>query len=994
MKKIMTILALLGILAAAVPSFAQGSGLQVPDSELEGILGAKNADNVYLVRMVEDSVVAYQGGIRGLPATKPAKGQKINPNSSIVRKYVAYLDARHDAVLNAVGAGSSKVYDYRYSLNGFAAVLTPAQAAALQARPDVLTVWVDELRHPTTENSPDFLGLNDSDGGLREDLGLKGEDVIIGVIDTGIWPEHPSFSDQIDLADRPGASGKRTKAYGPPPAGWHGLCQAGELWSQDDCNNKLIGARYFLDGFGHHGIVFHDYLSARDADGHGSHTTSTAGGNEGVAASIFGVDRGVVSGMAPRARVAMYKACWNGEGCFTSDLAMAIDAAVADGVDVINYSIGGGSTSLLTPDAVAFLFAADAGVFVATSAGNSGPGPSTLGNPAVAPWLTSVGASTQNRTFQGSATLGNGVSYFGPSITAGTGWLPLVDSVAAGSGTAAELCFPGALNPGVVAGKIVLCRRGVIARVDKSLAVQIAGGAGMILYNANDVQSLNADNHHVPSVHINNTDGLAIKAYIAADPATATAQITGGVFTPIPAPWMADFSSRGPNGGAFDIIKPDITAPGVNILAANSPNPFIGAPGQLFQAIGGTSMSSPHVAGIGALLSEAHPDWSPAMIKSALMTTAYQAVMKEDGVTPADPFDVGGGHLNPNPAVDPGLVYDADFLDYLGFLCGNGSLSASFCPALSIDPSDLNLASIGIAELAGVQTVVRTVTNAGPAGTYVVSVVAPAGIDVEVTPDTLSLAAGASATYEVTFTTTGAATLEEWAFGSLTWSHGPHSVRSPIAVKPVPIAAPAEVMGTGIDGSLNFDVVFGYSGAYTALPHGLVPAVMQADNVVDDPANDINTALATGVGITVHAFDVPAGSLHARFSLFDNYTDGNDDLDLYVFDPNGDFAGGSGGPTAAEQVDVPNPLAGTYTVVVHGWQTDGPDANYTLFNWAFGPDAGNMTLTAPAAATLGATGTITVDWTGLGAGTKYLGAVSHNDESGLLGLTLVRIDTD
>jgi hypothetical protein len=246
----------------------------------------------------------------------------------------------------------------------------------------------------------------------------------------------------------------------------------------------------------------------------------------------------------------------------------------------------------------------------------------------------------------------------------------------------------------------------------------------------------------------------------------------------------------------------------------------------------------------------------------------------------------------------------------------------------------------------------------------------------------------------VTFTATGAAALDQWAFGSLTWSDGPHSVRSPIAVKPVALAAPDEVMGTGTDSSLSFDLTFGYSGTYTAGKHGLAPADMQADNVVDDPANDINVALSTGVGITFHNFNVPAGSAYARFSLFDDYTDGNDDLDLYVFGPTFEFVGGSGSATSAEEVNVVLPDAGIYTIVVHGWQTDGPDANYTLFSWAIGPDLSNMTVSAPTSATVGTTEQVTVGWSGLTAGTKYLGAVSHSDGSNPLGLTVIRVDTD
>jgi hypothetical protein len=384
------------------------------------------------------------------------------------------------------------------------------------------------------------------------------------------------------------------------------------------------------------------------------------------------------------------------------------------------------------------------------------------------------------------------------------------------------------------------------------------------------------------------------------------------------------------------------------------------------------------------------------------MTTAYQDVMKEDGVTPADPFDMGAGHLNPNPAVDPGLVYDAGFFDYLAFLCGNNpaNISQGTCDFLvslgfSTDPSNLNYPSIAVAELAGFQTIARTVTSVTDGtATYNVSVDAPPGITVAVSPSSLTLDTGESATYAVTFTTNPNATLDEWAFGSLTWTHGPHAVRSPIAVKPVALAAPDEVVGTGTDGSVSFDITFGYAGAYTAGTHGLAPADLQAGYVVDDPANDINTALATGVGVTFHEVVVPAGSAYARFSLFDDYTDGNDDLDLYVFGPTGGFVGGSGSGTSAEEVNVVLPADGTYTVVVHGWQTDGPDSNYTLFSWVFGlvDDRGNMTVTAPGSAALGATETVTVDWAGLDA-CKYLGAVSHSDASGLLGLTVVNIDT-
>jgi hypothetical protein len=551
-----------------------------------------------------------------------------------------------------------------------------------------------------------------------------------------------------------------------------------------------------------------------------------------------------------------------------------------------------------------------------------------------------------------------------------------------------NLCAVGLLDPTAVAGKIVVCDRGAYARVAKSFAVQIAGGIGMVLANVGP-GSLNADLHYVPSVHVDSASGDAIRAY--AQGPSATGSLEGNYFLEVEAPYVAGFSSRGPNQAGGDLLKPDILAPGQDVLAAVSPY----SAGQDWDFYSGTSMSSPHVAGLGALLTDAHPDWTPAMMKSALMTTAT-TVTNAGNPIPGGPFAYGAGHVVPNSAVDPGLVYNAGFIDWLGFLCGTGQLTAAYCPAIGIDPSDLNYPSIAIGELAGEQTVVRTVTNVGVAGTYEVSVDAPFGVDVVVAPTSLTLATGESASYTVTFTTNGSATIGAYTNGSLTWSHGPHSVTSQLVVRPVQLAAPDELAASGTDGSLSFDVTFGYNGDYTAATHGLEPATMQDGNVVDDPANNINDALATGVGVTFEFVSVPAGTAFTRFSLFDEYTDGDDDLDLYVFYQTGAFVGGSGSATSAEQVDVLFPAPGTYIVAVHGWQTDGPDANYTLFDWSISATpGGSLSLdSAPASATLGATESIDLSWAGLGVDMKYLGAVSHSDAGGVFGFTLINVWTD
>ncbi|HEY7564638.1 MAG TPA: S8 family serine peptidase, partial [Acidimicrobiia bacterium] len=705
---------------------------------------------------------------------------------------------------------------------------------------------------------------------------------------------------------------------------------------------------------------------------------------------------GDISGMAPLARIAVYKACWGftddpDGGCWSNDSVAAIDQAVADGVDAINFSISGTSDNYLDAVEIAFLFANAAGIFVGAASGNEGPGAGTTNHPS--PWLTTVAAGTHDRLLRATLTLGNGVTFEGASLNDDqTRNLPIVyagDIPADGADPAeAALCFPETLDPQEARGKMVICDRGVNARVEKSQTVDEAGGRAMILVNVTP-GTLNADIHYVPSIHLNEVDGLAVKLYASTNFRPRGRIGESRVETDPTAPVIAGFSSRGPSEAGGDILKPDIMAPGVDVLAAVSP---IAGQGLNYDFFQGTSMATPHIVGIGAVLTSAHPDWSAAALRSAMMTTAMD--------TAAGAFDEGSGQAAPNAALNPGLVYDNTFPEYLGFLCGTGQLMSPACASLAIDPSDLNQPNISIGDLAGSQTVTRTVTNVGGAGTYNVAVNAPAGIDVVVSPTSLTLGAGESASYQVTLTRTTAA-LDTYAMGSLSWSDGTHNVRSVIAVRPVQLAAPDEVFGMGTTGSIDYTVDFGYSGPFSATPHGLLAATQTAGFVVDDPANNINTALATGVGITVHAIPVPAGTAVARFSLFDDFTDGNDDLDLYVFDSAGNFIGGSGTATSEEQVDVVFPAPGSYFVVVHGFATDessgGPGSNYTLFNWnvSSAPNGGlptDLMITAPTEAVLGTSATITVSWAGLTGGEKYLGAVLYNDGVGVIDLTIVTVN--
>jgi hypothetical protein len=537
----------------------------------------------------------------------------------------------------------------------------------------------------------------------------------------------------------------------------------------------------------------------------------------------------------------------------------------------------------------------------------------------------------------------------------------------------------------------------------------------MVQYNVNDVQALVTDNHFVPSALVTNSDGLALKAYIADKGEEATVEITAGETERQKGNKMADFSSRGPVGSpaSADIIKPDVAAPGVNIMAGNTPTPTLGAPDQLFQSISGTSMASPHVAGLFALLKQAHPEWSPAMAKSALMTTARQDIRKEDGTTKADPFDFGAGHVDPSGKTsslgsifNPGLVYDAGFNEYLGFMCDEGpeifvdpvatcaALAGAGIPTLA---TNLNYASIGVSEVPGSKTIIRTVTNVSDkTSTYRARVNDPGGYDVDVSPNRLRLAPGESATFEVTIVNESAP-IGEWRFGSLTWESGHNKVRSPIAVNAAAIEFPSSVSGTGADGSADIPVAFGYTGAYSAAPHGMAPNVPITGTVTQDPDQTFDPADA-GNGATPNEIVVTdAAFLRIALTTDDLVpADAAIDIDLFLLNSAGELVGASGAGGTDELIELELPANDTYTLWVHGWQVaPAVSVTYSLNTWQVPLASGGSLAVnaAPASAIQGTVGTVEVGWTGLIPTGGYLGAVSHSDGSGILGLTLVEVDS-
>ena len=556
-----------------------------------------------------------------------------------------------------------RIHRYRAVVGGVSLRVPEHAIAALRELPGVRAVHRDGIALPDTDRSPRFVGapiLWRKLGGIA----AAGEGVVIGILDTGVWPEHPSFADPDP----------RGVAYLAPPTSWNGgagpECEpAGpaDPCAALTCSNKLIGAFAFLDTYKVSvGLLPGECDSARDTDGHGTHTASTAAGNADVANDVQPRQR--LSGIAPRAHVAIYRVCAE-QGCFFSDSVAAIDQAVLDGVDVINFSIGGGGAPYSDIVSLAFRDAYAAGVFVATSAGNDGPSANTVEHRE--PWVTTVAASTHDRGFQSTATLrgSDGASFRarGASVTSGNtefGAAPIV----LGSNVGDTFC----LNPFAadsVIGAIVVCQRGIVALASKSFNVAAGGAAGMILYDPVQ-QGVTTANHFVPSIHLEADDGAALLAFMATHD-NVTGRLREARARRGARDVVASFSSRGGPAQTLGISKPDISAPGVQILAGNSPlkhvtNGSTGEPGRLFQVIQGTSMSSPHVAGAAALLRGLHPQWTPGQIKSAMMTTARtRRVVDSDATTPADPFDVGSGRLDLRRAGSPGVTFDVAPHDYI-----------------------------------------------------------------------------------------------------------------------------------------------------------------------------------------------------------------------------------------------------------------------------------------------------------------------------------------
>ncbi|CAI9755188.1 unnamed protein product [Fraxinus pennsylvanica] len=685
------------------------------------------------------------------------------------------------------------IYCYKSVINGFSALLSPEEASKLSEIDGVISVFHS---HPTkiglhTTRSWDFINLLEGIGDLTPPKGEEllrkasyGKNVIVGVLDTGVWPESESFNDN---------------GMEPIPRSWKGKCKSGVGFNTSNCNRKLIGARYYLKSYeANFGPLDHrlDFRSPRDKNGHGTHTSSTIGGRRVPnASSLGGFASGTATGGAPLVRLAMYKVCWpipgltaaEGNTCLDDDVLAAFDDAIMDGVHVISVSMGGSTSRpyIQDPIAIGALHAVKRNIVVACSAGNSGPSSSSISN--VAPWIITVGASSLDRIFSSPIVLGNDVIIEGESITPFKNMTyPLVyagdvEIPGTTSNNTNGFCLPGTLSSNIVKGKAVFCRRG---EVFQSLEVQRAGGIATVLGNRYDGRGVVSKPYLIPATVVFADKRIDVYNYIESNqnPNVTLIQPKTVVGTK-PAPFMAPFTSRGPNVIEPNILKPDITAPGLNILAAWSEEaPPLNVPSDhrvvKYKIDSGTSMSCPHVAAVAALLKAIHPRWSSAAIRSAMMTTAKITNNMGKPITDslgniASPFEYGAGHVQPSKAADPGLVYDASYMDYLLFLCGSTRflLDPFECPRGLPSPSNLNYPSLAIANLKKVVTVNRTVTNVGAENSsYSARINPPQGYSIKISPTTLHFRAmGEKRSFSITVKAESPGKKNEFAFVSVSY---------------------------------------------------------------------------------------------------------------------------------------------------------------------------------------------------------------------------------
>ncbi|XP_052108250.1 subtilisin-like protease SBT2.4 [Arachis duranensis] len=790
--------------------------------------------HIYLV-LLEGDGIAFQKGSHSQDSTT------IDPNRLISSYLREETEAKHDEILqSALEDGSyKKLHSFKHMFNGFSVHTSRSQATRLRNLAGVKLVQRDNGAKLMTTHTPQFLSLPT---GIWTQLGgpaHAGDGVVIGFVDSGINPTHPSFAYDPNL--HPFTSNLSSFSSAE--------CQFGPFFPASSCNGKIVSAKFFSAG-AQAAVNLNasvDILSPFDAEGHGSHVASIAAGNGGVPVVVNGVFYGKASGMAPRARIAVYKAAYP-SGSTLADVVAAMDQAVSDRVDILTVSVGpdepppDGTLTFLNMFEVAMLFARKAGVFVVQAAGNKGPYPSTVVS--FSPWAMGVGASTTDRTYPAHLLLGNGQVLDGASLS-GPGFgngkvlqkLVLAKDALKKNGTfqhtpeyIEECQHPEAFDPNLVFARIVICTcsygfytgtSSFAAIVDTARTLGFSG----FIYVANPRYGSYKPQAYpfaLPSILISRVDDAKVISqyyeehtkrdergnFIESDAMAAIGEGRVASFTER-SPVVSLFSSRGPDisnnrKSLADVLKPDVLAPGDQIWAAYSPmsvsNPMLR--GHEFAILSGTSMATPHVAGIAALIKQYNPSWTPSMIASAITTTSTkfdnlgENIMAESypigTLHSSTPFECGAGIVNPNRANDPGLVLPSEFADYVSFLCslpgiGQDTILATIgvpCNQSFSDPYDLNLPSVTISSLRGSASMRRTFINVGnKTETYLATVMPPFGTTVDLSPTWFTISP--QGTQDLNIRLNVYATMKNFSFGEIVLTGNlNHIVRITLSVLP------------------------------------------------------------------------------------------------------------------------------------------------------------------------------------------------------------------
>ncbi len=898
----------------------------------------------YIVELAEEPLTSYAGGSSGLARTRPEAGDRLDVTSAPARAYRSHLDAQRSAV--AAAAKVQVTAAYTTAFNGFSAKLTTEQVTALRADKRVRAVTASRaLGTPTPPPTApiattpatatpeqrdqsagaDTAGRPDTPGKPGKPGPGTGAGMVIGVLDTGIWPESASFAKKM-----------------PAPANWRGTCQTGVAFVAEHCNGKIVGARYFADSWLAYGgtVPEGEILSPRDVAGHGTHTASTAAGLSLPNVTIDGRRFGPVSGVAPDAQIAVYKVLWGGMG-YDADIIAGIDAAVADGVQVINFSIGSqlGDWEANTPIGIAFLNATLAGVFVAASAGNTGIVSGAISN--AAPWVTTVGAAV-TKLDEATVKLGDGTKLVGGSLDAlpGGDSLPMVFGEQAGSpDLGAVYCEPGSLDSAKIKGKVVACA--LSDMFGSAAEIKAKGGAAMVVFDPVGNYRINSI-FNFPVVYLpTEKQAGTLFNYLMRHPTDAKASVrSGGDGSSVPGlPSVADFSSTGPDKVTFGVFKPDLVAPGSDIIAAVSP---AGNFGRNYDAYSGTSMASPYVAGAAAILRATHPDWSPGAVASALRTTATDTV----GTT--DPLEQGSGFINLAKATDPGLVIQPTAKELV-----------TFSETAQPDGKELNLPAISLREYDGTRpvTVTRTLTNVGKTKeTYRSSVSGLPGMKVTVSPASVTLAPGQSATVTITVRR-GGAPWDRYVTGSITWQGKAHSARIPVAARPWgitprPYADDGEEFGRMTNGAFG-SVQPGFTGPFVGRSTGYTPMRRTSYSMPAGVYGGVFDPKATGVKKV--DFTVPANT--AGIVVETTTDDPNTNLDLYLYKGDKLIYSSDRYWTSTEQAYKFLPEPGRYTAYVFAQYPGSPVVDFQLGHAIIGRNTtyAGATLEAPASVERGLT---------------------------------------